>query len=216
MLAISIGRGASRNTLRYAINQTRSVNTLEGNPHIVCVGHWYYVLGINANKSLDVSQYIFPMNSSANNGGREREHLLSLLPSEPPNQNLAIGIANKLPLSPDSFRENPTFLKILDQVLSQYAHEDPDSKSQAQVMVSTAGTNLMTGGFVTNRRGGRKRDASTGGASGQGGAGGAGQGGWIHVYDGRRPPEYGRIPWYDFLSLCFFFFVFLDRGKLID
>lgn len=33
-----------------------------------------------------------------------------------------------------------------------------------------------------------------GGASSQGGAGGGGRGGYIHVYDERHPPDYGRIP----------------------
>ena len=33
-----------------------------------------------------------------------------------------------------------------------------------------------------------------GGASAQGGMGGAGRGGFIHVYDERRPPDFGRIP----------------------
>lgn len=142
---------------------------------------------------LFVLQYAFPLTDSPTG-----DHLLSLLPSEPPKEDLAIGVAGKLPLAPDSFRENPIFLKILDQVLSQHAHEDPDSKSQALIMISTAGTNMMTGGFLTNRRGGRKRQAGgdySSGASGQGGIGGAGKGGWIHIADSRRAPEYGRIPW---------------------
>lgn len=58
---------------------------------------------------------------------------------------------------------------------------------------------MVSGGFLLNRRGGRKRTAGgdfSSGASGQGGAGSVGRGGWIHIYDSRRPPEYGRIPWY--------------------
>ena len=34
-----------------------------------------------------------------------------------------------------------------------------------------------------------------GGASSQGGAGGGGKGGWVHLSDGRLPPDYGRIAW---------------------
>ena len=67
-------------------------------------------------------------------------------------------------------------------------------------MVSTAGANLTSGGvLMTGARGRRRRGEvgdSSGGASGQGGAGSAGRGGWIHLSDSRRPPEYGRIAWY--------------------
>lgn len=50
---------------------------------------------------------------------------------------------------------------------------------------------------MTGQRARRRRGAadSSGGASGQGGAGSAGKGGWIHISDSRRPPEYGRIAW---------------------
>jgi hypothetical protein len=49
---------------------------------------------------------------------------------------------------------------------------------------------LMSG----SRQRKRRTDLSSG-ASGQGGAGSAGRGGWIHISDNRRPPEYGRIAW---------------------
>lgn len=51
---------------------------------------------------------------------------------------------------------------------------------------------------MPNQRNRRRTEAgdSSGGASGQGGAGGAGKGGWIHISDNRRPPEFGRIAWY--------------------
>ena len=66
-------------------------------------------------------------------------------------------------------------------------------------MVSTAGTNMLSGGVFSNNQRRAKRRAETadssGGASGQGGAGSAGRGGWIHISDNRRPPEYGRIAW---------------------
>lgn len=139
-------------------------------------------------------QYVFPNKKSPSGG-----HLLSLLPSEPPKPDLAIGATTKLPPTPDSFTENPTFLKTLQDVLSEHAHEDPDAISQAQVMVSTSGTNLVSGGALLSQRGGRRRKQAEGdfssGASGQGGAGSAGRGGWIHLSDSRRPPEYGRIAW---------------------
>ncbi|KAL3451163.1 hypothetical protein BJX65DRAFT_304565 [Aspergillus insuetus] len=145
--------------------QIRSLSTLEGHPHI----------------------YVFPKNGA---------HILSLLPSEPVSPDLSIGITSKLPPTPDSFRENPRFLETLQEVVSQHAHQDPDAISQAQVMVSTSGANLGSGGVLMSGSRQRKRrtDLSSG-ASGQGGAGSAGRGGWIHISDNRRPPEYGRIAW---------------------
>ncbi|KAH8434920.1 uncharacterized protein LDX57_012551 [Aspergillus melleus] len=149
-------------------SQIRSVSTLEGHPHI----------------------YTFPSNGS---------HILTLLPTTPPNATLSIGLTSKLPPTPDSFRENPRFLNILQDVLAEHGYQDPDAVSQAQVMVSTAGANLSSGGvLLTGGRARRRRGEtadSSGGASGQGGAGSAGRGGWIHLSDGRRPPEYGRIAW---------------------
>ncbi|KAJ6083887.1 hypothetical protein N7486_010687 [Penicillium sp. IBT 16267x] len=151
--------------------QLRGISTLEGNSHI----------------------YVFPSDGAAGS------HILSLLPTEPVNPDLAIGTTTKLPPTTDSFRENPTFLDILQEVFSKYAHEDPEAQSQAQVMVSTAGANLYSGGVLTGHRRKSKRRAdmgdSSGGASGQGGVGSAGRGGWIHISDSRRPPDYGRIAW---------------------
>lgn len=133
-------------------------------------------------------------------------HILSLLSTEPPNPDLAIGTTSKLPPTPASFAQNPKFLEILNEVVSEHAVEDPEVQSQAQVMVSTAGANLGSGGFFfapeTNRKtrsgygqGLSSGGDSAGGASGQGGAGSGGRGGWVHVSDNRRPPEYGRIAW---------------------
>ncbi|GLI76534.1 hypothetical protein PoHVEF18_004807 [Penicillium ochrochloron] len=163
----SIGRQVSR-IPRWT--QARFVSSLEGNPHI----------------------YVFPSE------GSNKSHILSLLSSEPVNPDLAIGVTSQLPPTPDSLRENPKFLGILQEVFAKHAHEDPDAQSQAQVMVSTAGANLYTGGvLMPNQRNRRRTEAgdSSGGASGQGGAGGAGKGGWIHISDNRRPPEFGRIAW---------------------
>ncbi|KAF4768726.1 hypothetical protein N7455_012420 [Penicillium solitum] len=149
--------------------QFRCVSTLEGSPHI----------------------YVFP-----NDGPASGAHILSLLPSEPVNPDLAIGLATQLPPTTDTFKENPKFLNIVQEVCSKYAHEDPDAKSQAQVMVSVAGANLNSGGVLLTGQRGRRRGAdSASGASGQGGAGSGGRGGWIHVSDNRRPPDYGRIAW---------------------
>jgi hypothetical protein len=142
---------------------------------------------------LTVSQYVFPSDGSGNS------HILSLLPSEPVNSKLAIGTTSKLPPTTDSVTENPKFLSILQEVFSKHAHEDPDAQSQAQVMVSTSGANLNSGGVLLTGQRARRRRAeagdSAGGASGQGGAGSAGRGGWIHISDNRRPPDYGRIAW---------------------
>jgi len=133
------------------------------------------------------------------NDGSSNSHILSLLPSEPVNPNIAIGVTSKLPPTTDSVRENPKFLGILQGVFSKYAHEDPDAQSQAQVMVSTSGANLNSGGVLLTGQRARRRRAevgdSAGGASGQGGAGSAGRGGWIHISDSRRPPDFGRIAW---------------------
>ncbi|OJJ82027.1 uncharacterized protein ASPGLDRAFT_49415 [Aspergillus glaucus CBS 516.65] len=151
--------------------QIRSVTTLDGRPYI----------------------YVFP-----NEVASGESHVLSLLPSKPTNSNVPIGITSKLPPTPESFKENPGFLSILQEVILKYAHEDPDNISQAQMMISTSGANLSSGGVLLTGQKARRRQASadsSGGASGQGGAGGAGRGGWIHVFDERRPPEYGRIPW---------------------
>ncbi|WEW60886.1 hypothetical protein PRK78_006374 [Emydomyces testavorans] len=157
--------------------KARLLSTLQGHPHI----------------------FIFPNQLSQNT------HTLSLLSTEPPNPILAIGTTSKLPPTPDSFVENPQFLNILQSVVSEYAHQDPDVKSQAQVMASTAGANLGSGGvfFASQPRrrrpgyggGGGAGGDSSGGASGQGGAGSGGRGGWIHVSDSRNPPEFGRIAW---------------------
>ncbi|GFF25267.1 hypothetical protein IFM61606_09395 [Aspergillus udagawae] len=149
--------------------QIRTLSTLEGNPHIVSFAATLTVSAIS----------------------RAHSH-------KPVNPKTAIGVTSKLPPSTDSFRENSNFLKILQEVISEYGHKDPDAISQAQVMVSTSGANIGSGGFLMTGQGGRRRRESkdsSGGASGQGGVGSAGRGGWIHVSDSRRPPEFGRIAW---------------------
>ncbi|CAD6583605.1 MAG: hypothetical protein ASARMPREDX12_001318 [Alectoria sarmentosa] len=155
----------------------RSIVTLEGNPHI----------------------YVFPDDRSSN------RHILSLLSYPPPRAELAVGSTTKLPPTPDSFTENHRFLDILQSVIAQHACEDVNVLSQAQAMASTSGSSLGSGGalFPQQRQkrrgtahggGGGTRGDGAGGASSQGGAGGGGRGGYIHVYDERHPPDFGRIP----------------------
>ncbi|KAL6712762.1 hypothetical protein ACLMJK_009700 [Lecanora helva] len=132
-------------------------------------------------------------------------HILSLLSYSPPMPELACGTTTKLPPTPESFTENHKFLDILQSVIAENANRDPNVISQAQAMASTSGSSLGSGGaFFPNQRqkrrgtpyggGGGTGGDGAGGASAQGGAGGAGRGGYIHVYDERHPPDYGRIP----------------------
>ena len=89
-----------------------------------------------------------------------------------------------MPPTTASLTENLKFLGILQSVIAQHAHEDPDTISQASMMASSSGINL----------GSPRSGMAGGGASDQGGIGSAGRGGWIHVSDQRSPPAYGRIP----------------------
>ncbi|KAI9735705.1 MAG: hypothetical protein M1818_006313 [Claussenomyces sp. TS43310] len=152
----------------------RAVSTLSSNKHI----------------------YVFP------NAKAPGSHILSLLPSNPPSPQLALGAATSIPPTPDSFSENPQFLEILQSVLKEQARNDPEVQAQAQAFVSIAGSALGSGGaFFPQRKrrhqsgGGGAGGDGAGGASAQGGAGGGGQGGWVHVSDSRNPPDYGRIAW---------------------
>lgn len=65
-------------------------------------------------------------------------------------------------------------------------------------MASVSGSNMGAGGVFLTSRGQqsgrasrRRKDAAGGGDS----AGAAGQGGFVHVSDSRRAPEYGRTAW---------------------
>lgn len=109
--------------------------------------------------------------------------LLSLLPTEPPNQKLAIGTCTSTPLTPRNFIANKSFLSVLSSVYKQHATSDPAVLQQAAVFASPGGSFL----------GAQPRSDGSGGANQQGGAGGAGHGGWIHISDLRNPPDYGRI-----------------------
>ncbi len=149
---------------------------------------------------LNPRKYVHPDDRSINS------HILSLLPTSPPKPQLAIGTTSKLPPTPDSFSENHKFLNILQSVLAEHSYEDAYVISQAQAMASSGGSSLGSGGaFFPHQQRSKRRGAGhgggggtggdgAGGASSQGGAGGAGRGGYIHVYDLRNPPDYGRIP----------------------
>lgn len=127
-------------------------------------------------------------------------HILTLLDNDPPSKQLSIGTSAIIPPTPQSFRQNPEFLKILDQVIREYGHEDEDVVSQARALAGPGGFNLGSGGvFFPQQKRRQKKGAAggdgAGGASSQGGAGGAGRGGWVHLSDRRNPPDYGRIAW---------------------
>ncbi|PTD02805.1 hypothetical protein FCULG_00009825 [Fusarium culmorum] len=128
---------------------------------------------------------------------------LSYLDKEPPNEHLVIGTTTQLPPTPQSFSENREFVKILDEVVSEYGHQDEDLINQARAFASPGGFNLGSGGVFSpqkrpDRSGSRKQGArgaaggdGAGGASAQGGAGGGGRGG----YRPKEPPDFGRIAW---------------------
>lgn len=113
---------------------------------------------------------------------------------------------------------NPHFLQILHAVLAAHATHDPAVQAQAAAFASTGGASLGSGGAFFSNPGAaasadkRKRRARSsassatgggggaggggaGGASAQGGMGGGGVGGFVHVSDGRNPPDWGRIAW---------------------
>ncbi|KAF1849060.1 uncharacterized protein K460DRAFT_428509 [Cucurbitaria berberidis CBS 394.84] len=91
--------------------------------------------------------------------------LLSLLPTEPPTPQLAIGTCESLPVTPNNFTPNPSFQPILSSVYATHATSDPYVIQQASAYASP------------------------------GSAGAGQHGGWIHVSDLRNPPDYGRIAW---------------------
>ncbi|KAI5287718.1 hypothetical protein KEM54_005800 [Ascosphaera aggregata] len=126
-------------------------------------------------------------------------YILTLLPTDPPSHELAIGTTTRIPPTPDTFHENPRFLEIMDSVLKEWAARDPRVHAEAQTLAHQGGFNYRSGGMSTparttnanvKKRG--KKDASRG-ASAQAGMGGNGSGGFIHVTDERCPPAFGRI-----------------------
>lgn len=121
------------------------------------------------------------------NPSKPHSHILSLLASDPPTPELALGETTEIPPTqrPSNFQENDKFLRVMHSVIAQHAHEDPQVQSQAAAMASSSGASIMQ----VNRR----TTTGSAGASDQGGAGSGGQGGWIHVSDNRHPPDFGRI-----------------------
>ncbi|KAF2087661.1 hypothetical protein K490DRAFT_56754 [Saccharata proteae CBS 121410] len=187
MLLIRSSRAVACHAGQIPLLCSRSVSTLPNNPNI----------------------YIFPDTSNT-------RHTLSLLATSPPTPSLAIGTTTSIPPTPATFKENPTFLGILQSVLHAHAAHDPVVQSQAAAYASQSGSALGTGGLFfpqnhpsqqrNNKRqfgsknyaggsGGGAGGGGAGGASAQGGAGSGGRGGWIHVSDMRNPPDYGRIAW---------------------
>ncbi|OAA61845.1 hypothetical protein SPI_04704 [Niveomyces insectorum RCEF 264] len=112
-------------------------------------------------------------------------YLFTYLSRSPPSTAAAIGTATELPPSPRTFKTNPRFLSILNDVLRQHAAQDDGLRAQALAIAAP-------GGGIFGGAGG---DGGTGGASYQGGAGGGGVGGWVHLSDLRNPPDFGRIAW---------------------
>jgi hypothetical protein len=104
------------------------------------------------------------------------QHLLTLLPTQPPTPSLALGSVPSLPPSPRAFSDNPRFAPILHAVLARHAARDPDVVAAAAAAAAAA------------------RGRRLGAASPRSVSVGSGGGGWVHVGDARRPPEWGRTP----------------------
>ncbi|KAH8153721.1 uncharacterized protein LAJ45_02534 [Morchella importuna] len=142
--------------------------------------------GIRSISTLPNNPHIYVIPSS--NG-----KILSLLPTDPPTPELSIGTTTSIPPTPNSFTENRNFLKILQLVLRKNVYFDPEVIASAGTFASPGGASIF---------GARKRRATpapsdgggAGGANNQGGAGSGGVGGYIHVFDTRNPPAFGRIP----------------------
>lgn len=117
-------------------------------------------------------------------------YTLSLLASPTPHR-LALGTTTTLPPTPASFTENPDFLPRLQRLVGEHAAHDPLVQADAQQMASPAGASLFGGHLHNTRR--ARCEGGAGGANYQGGSGGGGVGGWVHVYDQRGVPAFGRI-----------------------
>jgi hypothetical protein len=140
--------------------------------------------------------------------------MLSYLPTSPPVTSLSIGQTSSIPPDPTDFKTNPKFITILQSVIAANATKDPNVQSQSAAYASQAGSSLGSGGFIASANhpssysSSSRRDrpsgvgtstgkAAVGSGAGptasQGGTGGGGRGGWVHVSDLRRPPDFGRI-----------------------
>ncbi|KAA8906722.1 hypothetical protein FN846DRAFT_948093 [Sphaerosporella brunnea] len=116
----------------------------------------------------------------------KKKHLLTLHSTSAPNPRLALGTTTSLPPTPSTFVENPAFLPLLQRVLREHASKDPQVQADALGLANATAAPLFT-----DRA--RRRQGGSGGANYQGGAGGGGVGGWVHVYDQRGVPAFGRI-----------------------
>ncbi|SZF02642.1 unnamed protein product [Blumeria hordei] len=124
----------------------RHVSTLVNNPHI----------------------YVFP-------SATQNSHVLSLLATDPPALSLSIGHTTAIPPTPASFKENPRFLAIVNDVLAAKAALDPALMAQAAAFAQRSAG-------VVGRRGGAARQPA--------------RGGWVHISDERAAPDDGRrIAW---------------------
>lgn len=123
----------------------------------------------------------------------DNSYLLSLLPSEPPTAQLALGSTSSIPPTPATFAENKLFFPLLQSVLKKHAADDPTVQAEAVTFASPGGSMI----FVARKKRGTpssRAGTGAGAANTQGGAGGAGAVGWLHVHDERNLPPYGRIP----------------------
>jgi hypothetical protein len=150
------------------------------------------------------------------------QYTLSYLPKDPPTYSLCIGETSSIPPDPTAFTTNPKFLEILQSVVAANATSDPHVQAASAQYASQAGSSLGSGGFLfpsnhpaqtsyssANRRSrapgpgtstGQKTQGSkaavgsgAGPTASQGGTGSGGRGGYVHVSDLRRPPDFGRI-----------------------
>ncbi|KAI9891501.1 MAG: hypothetical protein M1814_002624 [Vezdaea aestivalis] len=134
--------------------------------------------------------YVFPDPKSLNNA-----HLLTLLPTDPPTSELAIGSTTSIPPTPRTFSENSKFVVLMQETLKDHAFEDASAISQARAHASSSGSTPSMGvasSFDKARASQRmagKALSSNGSNEGKSG----GVGGWIHLSDSRKPPDFGRI-----------------------
>ena len=163
-----------------------SISTLSTNPHIVRYPSPAQPPTTTSHRTLTngpLPQKVFENQPTPNT------NLLTYL--DTPDPALSIGTTTALPPTPRSFTENRHFLRLLDAVLQESAHDDPDLKAQARAFAGPGAPSS----FSQHRPSRRKMagDGGAGGASAQGGAGGAGRGGHVHLSDARNPPDFGRI-----------------------
>jgi hypothetical protein len=124
-------------------------------------------------KTLSKNPHIYAIPESENSG----THILTFLKTIPPTRDLSIGTTTALPPTPKSFTPNPKFLPILNSVLSQSVFDDPDVQNQAYGFAASTSSQILS----TQRRKGGKRNVN------------AAVGGWLHVSDNRKPPDWARI-----------------------